>query len=377
MKDVPIHQVGERERLAPRREPYWGRRLALNRTLGYRKINAKSGSWIARLQKPGGKREFKALGIDSESFGYEEAHLAAAEWFALKDGGVADSGLTVKAACAKYVSTLRDQKKLEGTAHDAEMRFERLVNNDVLARVRLVDLKKHHMQTWVSGLKGSASSVHRNFTSLRAALNLAVRQEQVGVQVQQAWIGLEFPDPPKNRRMLFLDLKQRRRLLKATTGALRDLIEGAMVTGARPGELVNAVCSQFDARTGNMTFIGKTRRKVVPRTVTLAEPALGLFKKLTKDKPATAFIFTRDDGLRWNHSDWDEAVKAAAKTAKLPDETILYTCRHSFISQAINDGMTTVEISKFTGTSLQMIELHYGKVLTDDSLKRMAKIKFV
>jgi integrase len=39
-------------------------------------------------------------------------------------------------------------------------------------------------------------------------------------------------------------------------------MEAAVLTGARGGELAGATVSQFDARAGSMTFIGKTRLKV-------------------------------------------------------------------------------------------------------------------
>ena len=48
-----------------------GPRLAPNQSLGYRKINATSGSWIARLKKDG-RRTYQALGLESEFFGFEQ-----------------------------------------------------------------------------------------------------------------------------------------------------------------------------------------------------------------------------------------------------------------------------------------------------------------
>jgi integrase len=102
-----------------------------------------------------------------------------------------------------------------------------------------------------------------------------------------------------------------------------------------------------------------------------------LFKRLTKDKPPTAHIFTRDDGLKWNHSDWDELVKDAAKEAGLPDDTVLYSLRHSWITEAISGGMTTLDVARLTGTSLQMIEKHYGKLVPDAARARLSKVKFV
>jgi integrase len=79
------------------------------------------------------------------------------------------------------------------------------------------------------------------------------------------------------RRDLFLYLKQRRALLAAAgEGALRDLLEAALLTRARAVEFVNAIRAQFDARTGSMTFIGKTGTRTVP----LGPPAVTLFKRL-------------------------------------------------------------------------------------------------
>jgi len=372
MKDISIHRIGIRQKLLPRREPYWGPRLAPNQSLGYRKIDATSGSWVARLKKHG-RRTYQALGLETDSFGFDQAHAAAVKWFRDLGRGMTGTDLTVKGACDEYVKNLREQKKQESTAHDAEKRFERVVNKSALGSVRLADLRKHHIQSWINGLDMTPASLARTFTALRAALNLCVRQERVGIEVSQAWTKLELPEVADNRRTLFLDLKQRRALLKAAKGGLRDLIEGALLTGCRAGELTSALCSQFDARTGLMTFVGKTGRRTVP----LAAPALKLFTRLSKGKKPDDYLFTRDDGLRWNHSDWDELVKAAAKKAGLPDDTVLYTCRHSFISQAISGGLSTLEVARLVGTSLPMIEKHYGKMIPDAALARLAKVKFV
>jgi integrase len=386
MKDITRVGIREKE-LLPRPEPYWGPKLATNQHLGYRKITATSGSWIARLKK-NGKRTYGKLGFETESFGYDQAKVKAEEWFSseLKKGsdlekGITGEDLTVKGACEEYVRNQREQKKKPGTAHDAFKRFERTVFDDPLAKVLLSDLRKHHIQRWIDGLKMTPASLARTFTSLRAALNLAIRRG-VSVEVRQAWTELELPDVPDNRRELFLDLKQRRALLKAAKelknakGGLRDLIEGAMLTGRRAGELTSATVAQFDHRLGTMKFIGKTS-KTYPKPVPLAAPALKLFKRLTKDKPPTAHIFTRDDGLKWNHSDWDELVKDAAKEAGLPDDTVLYSLRHSWITEAISGGMTTLDVARLTGTSLQMIEKHYGKLVPDAARARLSKVKFV
>jgi integrase len=91
----------------------------------------------------------------------------------------------------------------------------------------------------------------------------------------------------------------------------------------------------------------------------------------------TAFLMTRDDGRPWAHSDWDELVKEAAAKAGLPPGTCLYTLRHSFITQALLDGVSTLEVAKIVGTSLAMIEKHYGHLVHDTARERLARVQLV
>jgi len=72
--------------------------------------------------------------------------------------------------------------------------------------------------------------------------------------------------------------------------------------------------SQFDSRTASISFFAKGH----PRTVPLPRAALLFFERLAKDKLPNAWLFTRDDGKPWAHSDWDEHVRAAAAKAELP-----------------------------------------------------------
>jgi integrase len=381
MKATSIDRVGERQKLLPRREPYWGPHLAANQHLGYRKIAATRASWIARLKKDR-KRSYQKLGFETNAFGYDQALAAAREWFAhmaaIEKGTVAavvvaDADLTVRDACDAYVISMRDQKKRPGTAHDAQKRFERVVYKRPLAKVKLTQLCKQDVQDWLDKLDMTPASLARTFTSLRAALNLAIRRERVGVAARQSWVALELPAVPDNRRTRFLDLKERRALLNACQGGLKDLVQGALLTGARAGELTSALCRQLDARTGHMVFAGKTGR----RTVALSTAALKLFVRLAKNKRPDDYLFVRDDGLKWNHSDWDEKIKAAAKQAGLPDDVVLYSCRHTFISQTISDGLNVLEVARMVGTSLKMIDKHYGHLAQKETVARLSKVRLV
>lgn len=76
----------------------------------------------------------------------------------------------------------------------------------------------------------------------------------------------------------------------------------------------------------------------------------------------------------WAHSDWDKLVRDAAERAGLPKGVCVYTLRHSFITHTLLAGLSTLEVSKMVGTSLTMIEKHYGHLVTDTARERMAKV---
>jgi integrase len=375
-----IDQAKVRDELPPRvEEPYWGMPLARGRALGLRKIGPDRASWIARMRPEGGakKYEYRALGAVTREFDYESAKEAAAEWFRSRDAGLDGKITSVAEVCREYVTELR-RKNGEASANDAEKRFERTVYKDPVGETRLDKIRTPRIKDWrdrlcspMGGRPGlSKGSANRTMTALKAALNLAVTNARVDVRSAQAWKNVKPYPNASARRTLFLDLKQRRKLIKVAEGGLRDLMEAAALTGARAGELTAAICSQFDGRIKTITFDGKTG----PRTVLLSAAALRLFKRLAKGKATTAPLLTRDDGKPWAHSDWDGLVRDAAAKAKLPKGTCLYTLRHSFITQAITDGMTTLDVARLCGTSVGMIEKHYGHLVASSARARLAAV---
>jgi len=378
-----LHKVRIRSHLAPRREPYWAAPLALGRFLGYRKIDAVRGSWVARARTEDGRQQYKALGALTDAFGYDSAVAAAHAWFAELDAGVIPHGrYTVEDACADYVKDRRREKG-ERCAADAEWRFKHTVNGTAFARTELARVRTREVKEWREGLKLTPAGANRMMTTLRAALNLAVENRRIASTAAQEWRSVKQYKNADGRREIFLDLRQRRALLAAATGSVRDLIEAAMVTGARPGELAAAPRSAFDSRTKTLKLTGKTGMRTVP----LSPAAVKVFDRVTRSKLPAAPLLSRDDGKAWTRAEWTELVRTAAAAAKiegepankakLPAGVCLYTLRHSFITQAISDGLTTLDVARLTGTSLAMIDKHYGHLVQSASAQRLAKVKMV
>ncbi len=55
----------------------------------------------------------------------------------------------------------------------------------------------------------------------------------------------------------------------------------------------------------------------------------------------------------------------------------LYTLRHSFITQSLMDGMTTLDVARISGTSLGMIERHYGHLVMNAARERLELVNLL
>lgn len=376
-----IDKATVRRRLAPRREPYWGTPVERGLFVGFRKLDGGWGTWVARWRDDEGKQRYHSLGPVSETVDYDAARKAASAWMKCTEAGVESTTVrTVADACREYVADRKKQKG-EATGHDADLRFKRTIYDHPLGKVPLSKITQKRIEAWRDELGEPAdddsrslskASLNRTMTTLKAALNYAVSRRYVAADRAIEW-GLVKPYKADNRRDLFLDLAQRRALLSEAQGAIRDLMEAVMQTGARAGELTGAKRRQFDHRTGSMTFDGKTGKRTVP----LSPPAVDLFKRLSRSKLPNAHLFVRDDGKPWGPSDWDKLVRNAAATAKLPAGVCLYTLRHSFITEAITGGLSPLEVARLVGTSLMMIDKHYGHLAQTIARERLAQVSFV
>jgi integrase len=386
-----IDKAGVRNRLQPRREPWWGAPVERGLYIGFRRLDL-GGNWVARYRSDDGRQVYKALGPVTDENTYDAAKVEARRWRRAVDAGVKSNDVeTVADACADYVKALRKAKR-EGAAADAERRFARTIDADLLGRVQLAQLRERHLEAWRERLEAgefaslptkrgrppapkplSPAAFKRTLTPLKAALNRAVEKRYVSPDKSLEWRSVKPEKDADGCRSLYLDRTQRRALLGAAKGGFRDLVECIALTGCRPGDPAAVLRRDYDARTGSIFF----RTKDHPRTIPLSPAAKALLDRLAKLKLPNAHLFTRDDGNPWNPHDWREPVKAAAATAGLPEETVLYTLRHSWITDAIIAGMDLLTVAKLVGTSLLMIEKTYGHLVQDVARDKLAKVAFV
>lgn len=396
-----LDTVASRAKLKQRREPYWLPIGDLNGAyVGFRRG---PDTWIVRIYEDGLKR-YHQLGRFED---HRAALRKARDWIKARDQGVTDDSSTVAEACLVYLSNL-EQEKGTTAAQEARGRLQRCVlgrtteearkarakpvEPNKLARKPLAKLRAVDIEAWrdsliPEGLEGEArrkarASANRELTALAAALNHAYKRQMVATTMAWSTVG-KFNDVQARKHRRYVTLAERKALLTAAksveTGAIRWLLEGLMLTGARPIELRRATVADYDAKTATLSLKSFKGASTEPRIRDVPLRSLGaeaLIKGLCKNKLPTAPIFTRDDGNPWGHSDWDHLVRDARTKAKLKPLTA-YDLRHTFITEAITGGVDPLTVSKIVGTSLEMVSMTYGKLIEDHATRAFANVKLL
>ena len=138
----------------------------------------------------------------------------------------------------------------------------------------------------------------------------------------------------------------------------------------RPGAVAALTVADFDKRTAELT-IGKDKSGK-PRRIVLPVAAASLFATQAKNKLPTAPLFMRGNGKAWDKEAWKGPIANAATAAELPTGATAYTLRHSTITDLVVGRLPLLTIAQISGTSVEMIERHYGHLARDAAVEALA-----
>ena len=385
-----LSRIGEREKLKPKAgdEPHW-QRLRQGVYLGYRPSKKKvGGTWFARFYDAEANRNVrKRLGGYGTLSGHDifkQAKADAETWAEMVESGGerAREMETVKDACDAYL-----EQRPGSIANGV---FRRHVFNDPIAKVRLDKLRRHHVKAWRKRLEQapalvtrtkvanlmrmkprSQSTVNRDMVPLRAALGMVLKPG--APNTDGAWQEALRPfKGADKRRELYLDRDERKALIDATCDEAQPFVKALCLLPLRPGALAGLKVGDFDKRTRALT-IGKDKNGN-PRQLTMPQVIADFFEVQVKDKLPAAAIFARNGGAAWNKDAWKYPVKDAVKAADLPGAASAYTLRHSVITDLIRARLPILTVAQLSGTSVAMIEKHYGHLVRDDAEEALASI---
>lgn len=374
-----IKKAGDRSKLEPRREPYWDR-IEAGCFLGYRKLEDGTGTWIARWRNEEGAQKYHAIG-STPSVGYDAAVKAARQWFAQCKGGSTEV-ITVEEACRRYVIDRRTEKG-EGTAKDAEGRFNRLVYGTKFGKIKLPSLRTAHIADWRNAQvaqdddaeddpdakRRAKDSANRNLATLKAALNLAYRMGLASSTEQ--WDRVQSYQEVAKRRDVSLSMLDRKKLITAASPDLKVFLNAMLLTACRPGELAGCVVGDLDSA-GLLAVSGKTGRRTIP----ISPKALALLKSAAGDRDLDEPLLTRS-GVAWTRFEWRDAFQEARRAAGLAESVVMYSLRHVAISEMLVAGIDPMTVSKIAGTSIAMISSNYGHLIKERVVEQLARVRAI
>lgn len=395
VRNAKIDSRSGRSKLAVRREPYWTV-ISAGCAIGYRR-GSKGGTWIARLRGDDARQHYEALGAADDArdadgltvYTFAQAQERARAYFDQKARELAGHSepqtgpYTVALALSDYLAA-REQRGSKGARADRYAAEARIIPG--IGAIEVCRLTAKRIRDWHEGLASSAkfvrsakgavkqataplddldadsmrarrSTANRLLTILKAALNHAFHEGKVASDAP--WRKAKPFREADAAVIHYLSGDECARLVNATQGNFRMLVQGALATGCRYGELSRLRASDFNAEAGTITV--RLSKSGKPRHVVLADDGRALFENWTAGRPPQDLIFRRDDGEAWGASHQARPLNEASKAAQLDPLATFHILRHTYASVLATKGVPLGVIAAQLGhADTRITEKHYA-----------------
>jgi len=391
VRNTPLETRAARHRLKEQRNPYWTS-LAEGLHLGYVPRHA-GGKWVVRFylgrdvqwQYRGRltQRAYEKIIIgqaddysDADNLtvlSFDQAQQRARAMHSERahaEAGIPLGSYTVERAIGDYIAYMRASGR--ATTKDVNTRAQAFIV-PVLGRVNVSDLTSERLRKFLSDLatqparvrtrKGEAqahrrdyderarrSTANRIFAILRAALNHAFDERKVSSNA--AWgrrVKLFRGVEGKRDRILTID--EARRLINACEPHLRALVQAALMSGCRFGELARLTAADFK---GHALHIRRSKSGK-ERYVHLTDEGCEMFAQLCRGRPGDHVLFA------FSKQQQNVAFTATLARAAITPPITFHGLRHTYASHAIMNGCPLVVVAQSLGhADTRMVERHYG-----------------
>jgi integrase len=237
-----------------------------------------------------------------------------------------------------------------------------------LGEVRLAELSPDQVSAW----RLTVPDGHRfeATQALRQVLNRAVNWKLIDDNPAK-----RVPNPARRcREQRPFDSWQQIRSLAEQLGPTQGpMVLFAAATGLRPSELFALEQRDVDRAAGVVQVrrayangrVKRTKTRLSRRAVPLQRIALEALDQLQMREDSPVLFPNADGGhldfRNFNRRHW-KPVQKAAGIDPLRD---LYDLRHTYATFALRAGVSVFAVSRFMGSSIAMIDLHYGHLAVD------------
>ena len=386
VRDRRLDNRTARLKLPVRSEPYW-RSINEGAHMGYYR-GARVGKWVARFRKLGaaggyakvtlGEADDSADADGERILDFRQAQERARAWFEDRaNGGKRMGPFTVGEALDAYLERFRG-KSLYATRKRIESAIRPHLGDHEVAALTTSIIRRWHEARAASAaqlrtgskatqpnmrpvvgdeaVRRRRSTANRDLTVLKAALNRAADdRDDLPVNAWRKVKPFEKVDVAKRR---YLGEAEARRLVNACAVDFRPLVQGALLTGARYGELTKARVSDFNRESGTLWLADTKSGR--PRAVYLDEEGARLFETVTAGAAPDRLIFTRPGGEPWRASQQARPIALACKNAKL-DPIGFHDLRRSYGARLALRGVPLAVIAEAMGHADERItRKHYA-----------------
>jgi integrase len=376
-----------RLKLAVRRGPYPGAKLARGKQMQYRR-NKGNGTWLLKVSDGHGKPWTKAFAQaddfdDSDNktiLTFFEAQDVAKGLTRVEHGSDDNAPITVCGALTDYRADLEARRANPYNAEWPRVHLTSVLLSKPVALLTATELKK-----WRDSLLGTMApaTINRLGRCLCAGLQQAAQHDR-RIQNRDAWeIGLAaLPNAQAVRNVILPDDKVSEFVAAAyhldhQFGLLTDTLA---VTGARPSQAVRLRVEDLhdhpvrpklmmpkSAKGGDRNRAEKKlERYSVPITVQLA----ARLREAAKGRADDAPLFLRGDGSPWGDNPgagYHREVKQIVSAIGADPDATMYALRHSSIVRMLKANVPIRLVASLHNTSTKMIEKHYSKYITEHS----------
>jgi integrase len=393
VRDSNLETRTARSRLKVRHKPYF-RLIEPGLHLGYRKLASGPGTWIARRYSGEGRYRTENLRTtdgsivlaDDYTDGDGELVLSFAQAQERARGSRrvrAKGAKTVADAMNDYLRMLESEGRSKHSIQDTAYRADAFILPQ-FGNVKLAALTPERLRRWRDDLANTAprlrtrkgetqkhrepsdkedarrarrSTANRTWTVLRAALNHAFHDGKV--ESDLAWRKVKPFKKVDSARIRYLTVVEAKRLVNACDPDFRRLVQAALQSGCRYGELVRLEAREFNPDSGTITV--RQSKSGKPRHVILTDEGAGLFRDLTAGQSGHELILRKVNGEPWGAAHQVRPMREATKRAKITPAISFHGLRHTWASHAVMNGVPLVVVAKNLGHSdTRMVEKHYG-----------------
>jgi integrase len=200
----------------------------------------------------------------------------------------------------------------------------------------------------------------RTFNSLVSILRMAFRNawENGHINSERPWRCLRRVAVNHSPRTIFLDREECRRLIAASTPALGKLVQAALYTGCRVGELSTLRVEDVAYQMYGIRV--EAFKRSPARYVFLPDEGMAFFLANCEGKSPRDYVFLSDMGKCWRKQHTG-LFRRAVSIARLPTEFVFHGLRHTYASDLVRQGVPLDIVAKQLGhASTATVSNTYG-----------------